>query len=188
MYQVKSNAKTEIVIKNSKFIGLVYHVQTEDDIKEIINELKETYKDYTHLTYAWKLINKQKSFDDGEPGGTAGMPILEVINKNELVNTLIVVIRYFGGIKLGAGGLIRAYSKAAREALKESDIEIFVEYNFYELTASYDDLRLLNTLAEKYDIIKKDFNEEIKYKIKVAKDFDNAKDIFKYTEIKIKKL
>ena len=180
--------KEEIIIKNSRFISFAYYVESIDDIKNIINKLSIEYKDYTHLVYAYKFGMHEKAIDDGEPGGTAGAPILEVIKKNDLTNILIVVIRYFGGIKLGAGGLIRAYSKSAREVLKDMEFLEYVEYVYYRVSACYDDLKLLNTLTNKYDVIKKDFNEEIVYDVKIEKEFDDVLSVFEGTNIKIKKL
>lgn len=105
-------------IKKSKFIGLYYQVDTIEEIKTILEQLKKEHKKARHLPYAYKIDNLIKKSDDKEPSNTAGLPILNIIEKNNLNHVLIVVIRYFGGIKLGAGGLIRAYSNAAREVIK----------------------------------------------------------------------
>ncbi len=112
--------------KGSKFISLAYPVETEDEIKEILAELKKKYYDARHQCYAWVLGTDQSMFranDDGEPSGSAGKPILNQIYSYELTNTLIVVIRYFGGTKLGVGGLANAYKVAARDALANGIIE-----------------------------------------------------------------
>lgn len=185
---ITESNKEEIVIKNSRFISFAYYVETEEEIKSILDKLSKEYKDYTHLVYAYRLVNKEKAVDDGEPGGTAGLPIMEVIKKNDLINILIVSIRYFGGIKLGAGGLIRAYSKSAREVLNNIKLEKYIKYNYYRLISSYDNLKLLNTLSSDFDIIRKDFNEEIIYDIKIEDDKDNILDIFKDCSIEVKKL
>ncbi|MDE5539119.1 MAG: YigZ family protein [Bacilli bacterium] len=105
-------------IKKSKFIGLFYEVHDISEIKEILDSLKKEHKKARHMPYAYKIGNVVKKTDDKEPSGTAGLPIFNVIERNNLDNTLIVVIRYFGGIKLGAGGLLRAYSNTAREVIK----------------------------------------------------------------------
>ena len=110
--------ETIIEIKKSKFIGLYYEVNSAEEVEIILNELRKEHKKARHFPYAYKINNNIKKSDDKEPSGTAGMPILNIIEKNNLNNTLLVVIRYFGGIKLGAGGLIRAYSNAAKEAVK----------------------------------------------------------------------
>lgn len=112
--------------KGSKFISLSFHVENETDIKEIVDRLKKEYYDARHHCYAWRLGyhgEHTRAVDDGEPSSTAGRPILGQILSNELTNTLIVVIRYFGGTKLGVSGLIRAYKEAASDALSGALIE-----------------------------------------------------------------
>lgn len=105
-------------IKKSKFIAYYYEVTDVNEVNNIIDNLKINNKKARHLPYAYKISNFAKKSDDKEPSGTAGLPIYNVIEKNNLEDTLIVVVRYFGGIKLGAGGLLRAYSKAACEVIK----------------------------------------------------------------------
>ncbi len=110
----------EYVIKKSKFFGYMFNASDVDKIKEILERLKKEHKKATHITYAYSIKTPflEKAVDDGEPSGTAGKPILNVIHQNNKVNILLVVVRYFGGIKLGAGGLLRAYSKTASECIK----------------------------------------------------------------------
>ncbi len=105
-------------IKKSKFIALYYEVNNKEEVELILTNLKKEHKKAKHFPYAYKINNDIKKSDDKEPSGTSGMPILNIITKNNLNNTLIVVIRYFGGIKLGTGGLIRAYSNASKEVIK----------------------------------------------------------------------
>ena len=115
----------EVEIKKSKFFGYYFNVESADEVKEILENLKKENKKATHVCYAYRITKDQyleKAFDDGEPSGTAGKPILNVIQKQNLSNVLLVVVRYFGGIKLGAGGLVRAYSKTASEIVKELKI------------------------------------------------------------------
>lgn len=188
MFTINETNKNEIIIKNSKFIGIIFNVDTENQIKYILENLKKEYKDATHITYAYKLENKQKYSDDSEPTGTAGAPIMEVINKNDLINTLIVVIRYFGGIKLGAGGLIRAYSKAAREVLKLCHLEEYIKYNYYKLSTDYDNLKLLNTITNDLEIKEKYFDNNITYIVKIKEENDNLEKIIKNTSIQIEKI
>lgn len=106
-------------IKKSKFYSKAYEVNTKEDCEKILLELKKEHKKATHICYAYVLSNTAKFCDDGEPSGTAGRPILNVLEKKKISNMMVVVIRYFGGVKLGAGGLVRAYSKAASSALKD---------------------------------------------------------------------
>ena len=187
MISVIDNINT-IIINKSKFIALIYYIDNINEINNLLDKVKKEYKDATHYCYAYILDNSEKANDDGEPTGTAGLPIMEVILKNDLINILAIVIRYFGGIKLGAGGLIRAYSKACIEALKLTTTEKYIIYNTYELTTTYDKLKLLNTLTKNIDIIDKIFKEEIIYKIKIEKDKDNIEKLFSNTNIKVKKL
>jgi uncharacterized YigZ family protein len=112
--------------KGSKFIALAFAVETEDNIKAILSDVKKKYFDARHHCYAWVLGTEQTLFrsnDDGEPSGSAGKPILNQIYSFGLTNTLIIVVRYFGGIKLGVSGLVNAYKTAAREALSSAMIE-----------------------------------------------------------------
>ncbi len=115
----------EIIINKSRFIGYCKPVDTEEAAIEFIDEIKEKHKDATHNVFAYVIgesSNIQRYSDDGEPSGTAGIPILEVLKKEDLRNTVVVVTRYFGGIKLGAGGLIRSYIKGAKVGLDASKI------------------------------------------------------------------
>ena len=109
----------EFEIKKSRFITYLYNIDDENKVKEIVTNIRNEHKKARHVVYVYKINNTAKINDDGEPKGTAGMPIFNVIEKNNLNNVLIVVVRYFGGIKLGAGGLFRAYSKSASEIIKK---------------------------------------------------------------------
>ena len=122
MKSVKTN-ESVLIIKNSRFITQIYKINNEDEVKKHLEEAKEKYKDATHYCYAYIIDNIKKSSDDGEPSGTAGIPILKVLEANNLTNILTIVIRYFGGIKLGANGLIRAYTKSTSNALKEVSLK-----------------------------------------------------------------
>lgn len=123
---IEENSQAEIVEKKSKFIANLYHINSKKEAEEIINKTKSKYKDARHNCFAFSVYEGEqkytKSSDDGEPSGTAGIPILNVIEKNKLTNILIIVTRYFGGILLGTGGLTRAYSGAALAAIKNSKI------------------------------------------------------------------
>lgn len=122
-YIIGQESECEIIINKSKFIGRAFPIQDEKDALEKIQSIRERYPDATHHCYAYVTGENnsiQRFNDDGEPGGTAGMPILQVIQQQQIENVLVVVTRYFGGIKLGAGGLVRAYSKAASEAISKA--------------------------------------------------------------------
>ena len=105
-------------IKKSKFIGLLYKLDSIEEVDIILEEIKKEHKKARHYPYAYKFNSMAKKTDDKEPSGTCGTPILNVLERNNLNNHLLVVIRYFGGTKLGAGPLLRSYSKAANEVIK----------------------------------------------------------------------
>ncbi|MFP7492383.1 YigZ family protein [Terribacillus saccharophilus] len=124
-FTVKTEGSHEIVIQKSRFIGHVKRVETEEEAIGFIQKIKKEHKDATHNCSAYMIGEHdliQKASDDGEPSGTAGVPILEVLKKKGLKDTAVVVTRYFGGIKLGAGGLIRAYSGSASQSIDEIGI------------------------------------------------------------------
>lgn len=124
-YTIKENGQSELEIKKSRFICSLKRVETEEEAKQFIQETKKEHWKANHNCSAFVIGEKneiQRSSDDGEPSGTAGVPMLEVIKKNELINVAAVVTRYFGGIKLGAGGLIRAYAHSVSHALQEIGI------------------------------------------------------------------
>jgi len=137
---IKEDGQSEIEIKKSRFICSLKRIKTEEEAKDFIQALKKEHWKANHNCSAFVLGEKndiQRSSDDGEPSGTAGVPMLEVLEKNELINVVAVVTRYFGGTKLGAGGLIRAYSSAVSHALNEIGIvegklqkEVFVQIEY----------------------------------------------------------
>ena len=140
---VLTSDETESEVKKSRFINLSFHVEDESDVETILTEVRKKHYKATHVCWAYVLNSapkRQKASDDGEPSGTAGKPILDVINHRELRDILVVVIRYFGGVKLGTGGLIRAYGGGASDVLNESRIirkqfsdqlKIMVSYSGY---------------------------------------------------------
>lgn len=124
-YTVNPSGSTEIIIQKSRFIGYVKRTETEAEAHEFINDIKKKHHDATHNCSAYLIGENdeiQKANDDGEPSGTAGIPMLEVLKKQKLKDTTVVVTRYFGGVKLGAGGLIRAYGNTTSEALKATGL------------------------------------------------------------------
>lgn len=170
MHSIKKYQENIIIIKKSKFITKLYKVFNIQEINSILNDLKEQYKDSTHICYGYILNNNEKCFDDGEPSGTAGLPILNVLKKNDLNCILAVVIRYFGGVKLGAGGLTRAYSNSIVEALKLTDIIELEEGYLVELEFNYDNLKLIDYILNNKTIIDKIYNNNIIYKFYLNKD------------------
>ena len=106
-----------VILKKSKFIGLLYEVSNIEEINSLLDDIKKEHKKARHICYAYKIGPLEKRTDDKEPGGSAGDPILEIIHRNNLDNTIIIVVRYFGGTLLGKGPLTRCYSKAAADLI-----------------------------------------------------------------------
>jgi uncharacterized YigZ family protein len=171
MQTIKNNVNNEIIIKNSKFICYLYKIKSIEDINKILSNLKEKYKDATHHCYAYILDNLKKSSDDGEPGGTAGIPILKVLENNNLTNILAVVIRYFGGIKLGAGGLVRAYTKSITTTLKEDNITNLIEGYNIDIEFNYNQIKEIDYLLKDITINSKLFDNTIIYNIDIPTNF-----------------
>ena len=153
---IKRDEITVIEEKRSKFIANIFYVENEEEVENIIKQIKKKYYDARHNCYAY-IINEEgnilKRFsDDGEPSGTAGSPILNVIEKNNLCNVLIIVTRYFGGILLGAGGLVRAYTEAATKSVEKAEVvEQELGYEI-ELAIGYQDLEKLKYYCSKNNI------------------------------------
>ena len=138
MKYIQGKCENTIVIQKSRFIAEAYRVDTVEEIEEILSTIRKKYYDATHHCFAYRLKdNIQKMSDDGEPAKTAGAPILDVILKRDITNILIVVTRYFGGMLLGAGGLVRAYSGAASAVLEQAPLYKLSEQNKFQLTCSY---------------------------------------------------
>lgn len=171
MKTIKENQTNEIVIKNSRFITLLIKINSEEEIKDILQKVKSTYPDATHYCYAYVIENINKSSDDGEPAGTAGIPMLNALLKNNLTNILAITVRYFGGIKLGAGGLIRAYTKSLTETIKSSKIVELEKGLEVKIIINYDMQKNLDYLLKDYEIISKSFQEQITYIVKVPVSF-----------------
>lgn len=168
MKTIKDNIVNKIEINKSIFITEIIKVNDINNIKDIIKNIKEKYKDATHYCYAYIIDDYKKSSDDGEPGGTAGVPIMDTLNKLELNYILCVVIRYFGGIKLGAGGLVRAYRKSVSDALKDKEFNELV--NGYKLTieVSYDKQKEIEYILK--DNYRKTYKENVIYEIECNKE------------------
>ena len=136
---VKAHEKTT-EIRKSEFIAIVRRVKSEEELFSALGEIRKKYSDATHICYASvfdKSGNCARFSDDGEPSGTAGAPILDAIKNAGLKETLVAVVRYFGGIKLGAGGLVRAYSSSASEVIKEAEKLTCVLTDFYRLSLDF---------------------------------------------------
>ena len=159
MKTIKNDITNEIEIKNSKFITKIYKTGKEE-ILNILEKIKKEHPKATHYCYAYNSKSYKKSSDDNEPTGTAGKPILNVLEKEELENVLVVIIRYFGGIKLGAGGLIRAYTKATTEALKKAIYQEVQEAYKVRIKFPYSEEKNINYLIQEKNILST-YNYEI---------------------------
>ena len=175
MRTIKSNMANEIIIKNSRFICLFMKINSTD-ISSILDRIKEEYPKATHYCYAYVYNDVQRLSDDGEPGGTAGMPMLNVLLKEELSNVLCVVIRYFGGIKLGAGGLVRAYTKSVTECLKVTDLMDLEEGYKVRLKFNYNDEKQVKYLLKEATILNEKYDLDVEYiALVINKVFDTLK-------------
>ncbi|MCM8570664.1 YigZ family protein [Gramella jeungdoensis] len=167
-YQSITKASPEVLFKdrNSKFFGYAFPIKTEEEANEYIEELKSKHHKARHWCYAWQLGKEEENYryranDDGEPSNSAGMPIYGQIQSFDVTNILVVVVRYFGGVKLGVGGLINAYKTAAQMALEESDIikrtidEVFVvKFDYPEMNKVMQVIKQnnLNVIDQKLEI------------------------------------
>ncbi len=159
---VKDYAETFFIEKKSKFISYVQPVYSEEEALQFLGSIRKKHYDATHNCYAYVLgesMNIQRSSDDGEPSGTAGVPILEVLKKEGITNSIVIVTRYFGGVLLGAGGLIRAYTEGAARGIKAAGIIKVQPFVVHQLTMDYGFLSKLQ-----HEIPKKDYIiESIEY-------------------------
>ena len=160
MYTIKEIKEKKIIINKSKFISKSYFVNTVSDIHNILDSIKNKYNDATHICYAYKIDNNIRYIDDNEPNNTAGLPIYNVIEKNNLNHVLVIVIRYFGGIKLGAGGLTRAYSNSASLVINENITELIKGYKV-QITLDYNSIKDVKYILKNEKIIDKDYNNII---------------------------
>lgn len=152
---LKGYAETSFIERKSKFISYVQPVYSEDEALKFLNSIRKKHYDAAHNCYAFVLgdsMNIQRSSDDGEPSGTAGVPILEVMKKEQITNSIIIVTRYFGGILLGAGGLIRAYTEGASGGIKAAGTVTVQPFVVHRLKMDYSFLSKLQ-----YEISKKDY-------------------------------
>lgn len=150
MFTIVKDFRQEIVIEKSRFICTLKKVNSEAEAQEFIKAIKKEFWDATHNCSAYIVDEMaQRSSDDGEPSGTAGLPMLEVLRKNKLTNTAAVVTRYFGGIKLGAGGLVRAYTNSVAEAVRTTGIAQKVLVSRFSFMYDLNDVgKILNILYQ----------------------------------------
>lgn len=160
---IKNSISAEIIEKKSKFISNIFYIQSVDEAEEIIARIRKKYYDARHNCFAYRVIENNSIIDrfsdDGEPSGTAGAPMLSILQKNELCNVIVVVTRYFGGTLLGTGGLVRAYSESTNKALEEAqyvkilfglEIKIVIEYRDLDAFKYYCKREDINIVDIKY--------------------------------------
>ena len=171
---VYKGTESEKVIERSKFLTYSAHVESEEEARSFLAEVRSKHSLATHCCYAFiadRLGNLQRFSDDGEPQGTAGIPILEVLKNKKLYETAVAVVRYFGGVKLGAGGLVRAYSSSAAENLDKADIRILEMCAEYAIEVEYTGI----DTAQKYistqacSLLSSDYGEKVSFLIAVKK-------------------
>lgn len=174
MKTVKSQSEIEFFEKKSKFIGYIKPVQSKEEAEAFIEEIKRKHPDATHNCSVYKVINEGieyfKTDDDGEPSGTAGKPMGEILNLLDVNNLVVIATRYFGGIKLGAGGLVRNYAKTAKLAVESAGIEEYTPQKEYLLDFDYEKAPEVEQIIKKnnIEIIEKNYGERITLKIKLS--------------------
>lgn len=173
---IEKNTTGQIEEKKSKFIANIFYVETVEQVESILKEIRKKYFDARHHCYAYRVIEneniREKSSDDGEPGGTAGAPMMNILKKNEMVNVLVIVTRYFGGTLLGTGGLIRAYTDATLKALEKTQIVTQEQGEKIEVTIEYKDLEKIKYYCTKHnvEIDNISYEKEIKCILKVNEE------------------
>lgn len=175
---ILSNSTSELEVKKSKFIANIIKIIDEQDAKEKLDQIRKKYSDARHNCYAYIVYDNEsktkieKSSDDREPSGTAGIPILTLLQKNHLVNVLIVVTRYFGGILLGTGGLVRAYTDSSKQALENAQIIELKYGELLEYYIEYDEFEYFKYICKKnnIEIINAEYSSNVKAVIKIKED------------------
>ena len=187
---IESESIAEIIEKKSKFIATLYEANSKEEAERILQDTRKKYYDAKHNCYAYIIQKIEKCSDDGEPSGTAGAPLLSLLKSANLTNIIIIVTRYFGGILLGTGGLVRAYTEVAQKAIGNAKI-VLKDYGVqYEIEISYNNLKELQYICKKLKI--KIVNIEYKENVKVIlestyeakKELEKSDKILRQREIK----
>ena len=165
MFSIKNSVENTMIIKKSKFICKLYKIDNIVEIKNILETISKEYNDATHICYAYVIEGVEKCSDNGEPSGTAGLPILNVLKKNNLNHILAIVIRYFGGIKLGAGGLTRAYSNSVIETINKDNIIELVKGYYIEIEFDFSKKKIVDYILKNINIKEITFDTNIIYRL-----------------------
>ena len=186
MKTIAKESQSEIKIKKSQFICRLFPTNTKAESKEIINKISDKFSDATHNCTAYITTDGEGYDDNGEPSGTAGKPMLNALRKNDLHNITAIVTRYFGGIKLGAGGLVRAYSKSVLEAIENSEIVEIELYDIYTINFEYINMKIIEQEIRDNNlvIINKDFSNKVSYDVISKKNIDLI-NLFKQQQSKV---
>ena len=175
MYQtISKNTTFEVVEKKSKFIANLIYVENKEEAENIIKTIKKKYYDGKHNCYAYRILEKngmyEKSSDDGEPSGTAGSPMLNILKKNNLSNVIVIVTRYFGGILLGTGGLVRCYSSAVIGSIEKSVLMTIEDGVEFQIELSYSDFQNIQRYFNQNNIriIKSEYGEKINCTVEMS--------------------
>ena len=185
---IENKVTAEVEEKRSRFIANIFYIESAIEAENIIKQTKKKYYDARHNCYAYIVKEEQmikKSSDDGEPSGTAGSPILNVIEKNGLCNVLVIVTRYFGGILLGTGGLVRAYTEATIKAIEKANIVLQEEGYEIEITTTYSDIEKIKYYCNKNQIkiSNIEYEENVKCTIEISeKEKNKLLDNYEYNE------
>nr|WP_257608987.1 YigZ family protein [Oenococcus oeni] len=182
MITVKQHSTKELIIKKSRFIADIYPLKEEQEAKKIIENIRQKNPNANHIAFAYTVgLNQkiQRMSDNGEPVGTAGKPVLDSITKNNLINVLITVTRYFGGIKLGAGGLIRAYSQSASQTIENARLTTLVNYDRLQLTFEYSLIDKLKYFIEKQKAAVMETNYQTKVQAVILVETSDSKNFQK---------
>ena len=189
----KNYASTEETIKGSRFLSELFLISSQTEVREKIKSQKQKYADSTHVCHAFicgKNAEIMGMSDDGEPSGTAGRPMLDVLKGSGATNILVTITRWFGGTLLGTGGLVHAYSNGVKNVLAVTEFEELVEKNDFSLSCDYQQYQIIKKIFENFTIyeIHEDFGETILISAKIAeKDFESLKNrIFDATNGKVK--
>lgn len=164
MKTINSSTVNEIIINKSVFITYLFKVKTIEDVNEYLSQIRKKHYDATHNCYAYIIgMNQeiQKASDDGEPAKTAGFPMLDVLKKRNMTNILAITTRYFGGIMLGAGGLIRAYSSSVSEALDKTNIYEYLNYETIQVEVSYSLYNIIENFLSNYTIFDINYTDKV---------------------------
>ena len=169
MKTINKTYTSSINIKKSEFICRLFPVSNVNDVKKITNEVSAKFSDATHNCTAYILSNDEGFNDDGEPSGTAGKPMLNVLKKNDLCNVLAIVTRYFGGVKLGAGGLVRAYGKSVLTCLDDAEIVNMGLFYIFSLNFPYNFIKNIDNELRNpnFRLVSKDYSDSVSYIIAV---------------------